>query len=236
MHHSLPQSSKVVAYIPARLGSVRVAAKNLRLLAGRPLVTYVAHTALQAATLDQVYVNTESRDIAAAVAPTGVRVYRRDPALAIDSTSTDEILYDFAKAVDCETIVVINPTAPFLRAETIDQAVRAYRSNPHGTLFSTTAMRRHLVFDRAPLNFAAEGKSPRTQDLKPFEFINFIIFITAREQVISKYEQHGYCLYSPPLSFFHMSGIECHDIDDEDDFRMAEALLASGVVDRRRLA
>src|SRR3974390_3330580 len=83
-----------VAYIPARLGSERVPKKNLRPLGGRPLVTHVAETALQSSGLDRVYLNTESSEIAAAAAPTGIDVYMRDPRLPAAPVRTDAILYD----------------------------------------------------------------------------------------------------------------------------------------------
>ena len=217
-----------IAYIPARLGSERVPRKNLRLLGGVPLVAHVARTACQSSLLDRVYVNTESPEIAAATAPTGVETYLRDPALAASHVTTDEILYDFALNLACKTIVVINPTAPFLKPDTIDRVLTAYFSGPSdATLFTTTRLRKHLIIDGQPGNFSVEGKSPRTQDLQPFDYINFIVFVISRAKVITEYEQNGCCLYASSLAFFPMQGLECHDIDDEDDFLLAELLLRS---------
>jgi CMP-N-acetylneuraminic acid synthetase len=215
-----------VAYIPARLGSERVPRKNLRHLDGRPLVTHVAQTALQSSVLDRVYLNTESSEIATAAAPTGIEIYMRDQHLAAGPVSTDEILYDFARATPCRTIVVINPTAPFLTVTTIDHVVAvSERAGPDATVFTTTRFHKHLVVDGQPINFLASSRSPRTQDLKPFEYINFIIFTIYREKVLRLYERCGYCLYVSPLVFVPMSGFECHDIDEEEDFVMAEALM-----------
>jgi CMP-N,N'-diacetyllegionaminic acid synthase len=215
-----------VAYIPARLGSERVPKKNLRHLGGRPLVTHVAETALQSSGLDRVYLNTESSEIAAAAAPTGIDVYMRDRRLAAAHVSTDEILYDFARATPCQVIVVINPTAPFLTVTTINRVVTMSKdSSPDATVFTTTRLHKHLVVGGEPVNFSTAGRSPRTQDLKPFDYINFIIFTIYREKVLTQYEQRGFCLYVPPLVFVPMSGLECHDIDEEDDFLVAEAML-----------
>jgi CMP-N-acetylneuraminic acid synthetase len=215
-----------VAYIPARLGSERVPKKNLRHLAGRPLVTHVAQTALQSPRIDRVYLNTESAEIAAAAAPTGIGIYMRDPRLAAGPVSTDEILYDFAQATPCRTIVVINPTAPFLRATTIDRVVAvAEGAGADATVFTTTRLHKHLIVGNKPANFSTSGRSPRTQDLEPFDYINFIIFTICRDKVLAHYEQRGHCLYVPPLVFVPMSGLECHDIDEEDDFLIAEAVM-----------
>ncbi len=216
----------VVAYVPARLGSERVPKKNLRHLGGRPLVTHVAQTALQSSGLDRVFLNTESSEIAAAAAPTGVEIYMRDPILAAAPVSTDEILYDCARAIPCRTIVVINPTAPFLTVTTIDRVVRVSNdAGPEATVFTTTRLHKHLVVGNEPVNFSPSGRSPRTQDLKPFDYINFIIFTIYRDKVLAHYERRGFCLYVPPLVFVPMSGLECHDIDEEDDFLIAEAMM-----------
>jgi len=221
------QEKRNVAYIPARLGSERVPRKNLRSLAGQPLITYVAKTALRCPSLDQVYVNTESPEIADVAALTGVATYMRDPRLAAELVTTDEILYDFAKSIICRTIAVINPTAPFLKPETIERVLAvSSEKDAEATVFTVTRMRRHLVIDGVPTNFESAGKSPRTQDLQPFDYINFIVFTISRMKVISQYERHGYCLYVPSLVFVPMAGLECHDIDDEDDFLIAEGIMA----------
>jgi CMP-N-acetylneuraminic acid synthetase len=224
--HAASPDIETVAYIPARLGSERVPKKNLRHLGGRPLITHVAETALQSSGLDRVYLNTESSEIAAAASPTGIDVYMRDPRLAAGPISTDEILYDFARATPCRTIVVINPTAPFLTVTTIDRVVTVSKdSSPDATVFTTTRLHKHLIVGGEPVNFSTTGRSPRTQDLKPFDYINFIIFTIDREKVLTQYEQRGFCLYVPPLVFVPMSGLECHDIDEEEDFLVAEAML-----------
>jgi CMP-N,N'-diacetyllegionaminic acid synthase len=224
------QASHTVAYIPARLGSERVPRKNLRHLGGRPLVNHVAATALQSSKLDHVYLNTESAEIAMAAAPTGIELYMRDPRLAAADVSTDEILYDFARAVPCKRIAVINPTAPFLTVATIDRVLaESDRAEPDATVFTTTRLHKHLVVRGQAINFSISGKSPRTQDLEPFDYINFIMFTIGRDKVLTHYEQDGHCLYVPPLGFMPMSGIECQDIDEEDDFSIAEAMMHRSV-------
>ena len=114
-----PPGFDTVAYIPARLASERVPRKNLRLLGDNPLISYASKSALRASSIDRVYVNTESSEIAAIAKTIGVGVYLRAARLAAGPVTTDEILYDFAKTIDCRTLVVINPTAPFLKPKTI---------------------------------------------------------------------------------------------------------------------
>ena len=81
-----------VAYIPARLSSERVPRKNLRLLGGNPLISYVSKAALRASSIDRVYVNTESTEIAAVAETIGVEVYLRAANLAAGPVTTDDLI------------------------------------------------------------------------------------------------------------------------------------------------
>jgi len=51
---------KIVAMIPARLGSARVKNKNLRLINKKPLIQYIIDSALQSEYLDDIYINSEA--------------------------------------------------------------------------------------------------------------------------------------------------------------------------------
>ena len=71
--------------------------------------------------------------------------------------------------------------APFLKTSTIDLVqATLLDKGAEATVFTTTRLYRHLILDGLPMNFDPRAKSPRTQDLKPFEYINFIAFAIAR--------------------------------------------------------
>ena len=52
--------SKTIAMIPARMGSKRVPKKNIRLLNGTPLISYIIRAAKESGCFDEIYVNSES--------------------------------------------------------------------------------------------------------------------------------------------------------------------------------
>ena len=54
--------SKIVAMIPARLGSQRVKRKNLRLLQGKPLISYSVEAAEEAEVFDEIYITSRSME------------------------------------------------------------------------------------------------------------------------------------------------------------------------------
>lgn len=69
---------KIYAHIPARSGSKRVPIKNLRLLCGKPLIGYAIECAKRCNIFDEIFVNTDSDDLAAVAETYNVSVYRRN--------------------------------------------------------------------------------------------------------------------------------------------------------------
>ena len=75
---------KVIAMIPARLGSKRVKNKNLRLLGGKPLIAHVIETVKETNIFDEIYINSES-DVFKQIADSyGINFYKRPSELSTD--------------------------------------------------------------------------------------------------------------------------------------------------------
>ncbi|MCK6104979.1 MULTISPECIES: hypothetical protein [unclassified Brevundimonas] len=213
--------NSIDCYIPARLGSLRVPAKNLRILGDRPLIAHTIRTLKQVKNISSFCVNTESAIIADVATRYESNVYIRDPNLASSDTSTDDIIYNYAINSMADNILIVNPTAPFLKSSSIDAAAQHFIKTRR-SLFSSNQIRRHALFRGAPLNFSSHRKSPRTQELEPIALINFIFIFLNKAEVIAAYERQGYCLYSSDMQLWPLDGLEAWDIDDEFDFQLAQ--------------
>jgi N-acylneuraminate cytidylyltransferase len=126
------QDPKAVALIPARSGSVRVPHKNIRPLAGHPLIAYTIAAAKASGVFDAVVVSTDSEDYAAVARHYGAEVpFLRDAGIA-GSTSPDiewvlhalGVLADQGRRFDAFSI--LRPTSPFRKPETIQRAWRQF--------------------------------------------------------------------------------------------------------------
>lgn len=124
---------KALALIPARAGSSRVAGKNIRPLAGHPLLAYSIAGAVQSGIFDQVIVSTDSEHYAKIALHYGAQVpFLRPPALAT-STSPDiewilHALDNTDGAFDCFSIV--RPTSPFRTIDTFRRAWKLFLDTP----------------------------------------------------------------------------------------------------------
>ena len=83
---------KIICMIPARMGSKRVPKKNIRLLAGRPLISYALRSAQEAKVFDEIYLNSENEIFRELAAESGVSFYKRPEIFSSDQTNNDEFL------------------------------------------------------------------------------------------------------------------------------------------------
>ena len=132
----------VVAVIPARGGSKRVPRKNLMPVAGRPLVAHSVAHALASRHVREVYVSTESEEIAEVARACGADVVARPPALAGDeATSESALLHALDERnrrglPDPDLVVFLQPTSPVRRRDDVDRAVDALLAAGADSLFS----------------------------------------------------------------------------------------------------
>lgn len=121
---------KIVALIPARGGSKRLKNKNVRLLHGKPMVTYAINACLKSTFVEEVYVSTESSKIADIVREHGAKVIDRPPELAEDNVSTQEVFEHFAGVVkDFDILVGVQANSPNVTADNIDDGIRKLLDN-----------------------------------------------------------------------------------------------------------
>jgi len=118
---------KVLAIIPARGGSKTIPRKNIKPLAGRPLISYIIETAKKSQA-DRVVVSTDDSEIAGVAKKIGSEIIMRPENLAQDSTPTLPVLQHAVRCLEREgykpdVILLLYPTAPLLKTERINQAL-----------------------------------------------------------------------------------------------------------------
>lgn len=150
MVNSVAGPSGVLAVIPARGGSKGIPRKNLRLLGGKPLVTYAVDVACQAALVDRVVCTTDDPEIAETARQAGAEVpFLRPAELAADTTEDwpafAHVLrwYQESEGWTPEIVVNLRPTSPFRRAEHVNGAIHLLRESGAESVKSVNLARQH---------------------------------------------------------------------------------------------
>lgn len=213
---------KTVAFVPIRLNSQRVEGKNLRLLGGRPLMTYLLDSLVKAENIDEVYVYCSNPTIEEYL-PEGVKFLRRDERLDSNTTLGREIYDAFTQEVEADIYVLAHATSPFIRPATIADAVAKVQSGEYDSAFSAEKIQTFAWWQGEPLNYSFESV-PRTQDLEPIYVETSAFFIFRNELWREHHRRIGFKPYTAVTD-----RIESMDIDNPDDFLLAEAIVAAGL-------
>jgi CMP-N-acetylneuraminic acid synthetase len=124
------KNKKILAIIPARKGSQRIPEKNIKIMAGRPLIYYTIKAALKCPLLDKVIVSTDSPKIAKIAKTYGAEIpFLRPKKYARNASSDQEVArhalnYFTKKGLKFDYCVYLKPTSPLRLAADINLAVK----------------------------------------------------------------------------------------------------------------
>ena len=216
---------KVVALLPMKGNSEPVPNKNLKDFCGEPLYHRILNTLLNSKYISEIVVNTDGDRIKEDLTTNykgKVTIHDRPTEIIDDFVSMNKIIgYDIEK-VDADLYVQTHSTNPMLKMETLDNAIQTYleRKDKYDSIFSVTRVQTRLYgSDGSPLNHDPV-KLLRTQDLPPIyeENSNFYIFTK------KSFENAGGKRIGTNALMFEIDQIEAKDIDELNDFIVAESL------------
>ena len=226
---------RVLAVVPARGGSKGLPRKNIRVLAGKPLLAYTAEAALAARRLTRVVLTTDDEEIAEVGRQWGIEVpFLRPAELAEDDTPTLPVVQHAVRWLEqrgdsFNSVCLLQPTNPLRRAEHIDACIELLESSGADAVVTVLPVpaehNPHWVYFRNPegiLKLSTGEPAPiaRRQDLPPAFHREGSVYVTRRRVLI---EQNS--LYGERLVGFLMDPAESVNIDSPADLDRAERLL-----------
>ena len=218
---------KIVAMIPARLGSKRIKHKNLRLLDGKPLVSHVLEKCKDANIFSEIYINSESEVFKDIANNYGVKLYLRDPVFATDDATNDQFILDFIEHIECDILVQVNPTSPFVQVADIKSFVTVMLEGDFDTMLSVKQEQVEGFYKGKPINFDRINQMPRSQDLDPI-YLHCSTILAWKSKVIrEQMERFNCCAYGgdSKVGYYTFDSFANIDIDNEDDFLFAETIM-----------
>jgi len=210
--------------IPARMGSQRLAKKNLRELGGVPLITRAVRRCKAAECFDAIWVNSEHPDFGEIAAEEGVEFHRRPEALANDTATSEQFVGEFLQAHECDYVFQVHSIAPLLTAADIHGFVESMNTGKYDTLLSCTLEQIECAYRDVPVNFSYNEKT-NSQELTPVQRVTWSITGWRAEAYLSAIRDGRTATYSGKVGFHALDRLAGHIIKTEHDLRIAEALL-----------
>ena len=215
---------KLIAMIPARMGSKRVPRKNIRFLCGKPLIQYAIDTAKASECFDEIWINSESDLLRELAAECGVGFHKRPPNLASDTATNQDFTAEFLRAHQCEYVVMINPTSPLLQPETIRSFCEYLRDGGFDTILSVLDEKAEFFFRCTPVNFSTREKI-NSQDLEPVQKVVWALTAWRCEHFLTVADRGECSVFAGKLGKFPIPLREAYDIDTQEEWDLAEAML-----------
>lgn len=216
---------KVLAVIPARGGSKGIPRKNVRLLAGKPLIAHIITAAKKSHQISEFVVTTEDEEIAQVARTYGAHVLDRPPELADDTIPLDPVIHHAVTHLERQEgkrydyVVTLQPTSPLLSSETIDTAIKQLIESDADTLIAVTD-ETHLYWVKKESQYRLlQEKRVNRQLLDPMFKETGAILATKREFVTANSR------FGETIQLFEMPREESIDIDTYRDWWIAEKLL-----------
>lgn len=213
---------KIVSMTPIKLNNVRLPGKNTMPLAGRPLCDYLFSTLknISSDLIQEKYIFCSDEAIRPYI-PEGLTFLKRDPVLDGPNIRGLQIIESFVRTVDADVYVLCHVTAPFLKKESLENAVRQMQTGNYDSAFTAEMMQDYCWYDGKPVNYELTN-IVQTQNLKPVCVEKGEVFIF-RKEVFTKY--HRRIGLKPFIQ--QVSEIEAIDIDTPEDFEFASVVAQS---------
>ncbi len=225
--------NKSLYIIPARGGSKGIPRKNIRSLAGKPLIHYSIEVARQLADDSHIILSTDDEEIAEVARLTGLPVpYMRPARLATDTAGSREVILDAMDAadsmcVDYKRVVLLQPTSPLRTVDDVKRCLNLYRNdidmvvsvveascNPYYNCFETDSKTGYLHISKG------EGNYIRRQDVPSAWEYNGAVYVinpqSIREMPLGKFPKRVPCQMPRSRSI---------DLDTMLDWEIAETIM-----------
>ncbi len=224
------KNKKILAIIPARGGSKGLPGKNIKELCGKPLIAWSIEQAKASKYIDEIFVSTDSPEIAEVAENFGVVVpFLRPEELAKDTSPSSEFVihtinYFKNKSQEFDYILLLEPTSPLRKKNDIDNAIELLQNDTLGVVSLGEVHMEHpsivkYVEDDKIKPFLND-KIVRRQDLDKAYFPYGVVYL-----VKTSYFQKEKQFYNEDSKPYFIERWQNYEVDDIYDFMCIEKIL-----------
>lgn len=212
---------KIVAFVPAKGSSERISNKNLTILDGEHLFKRKLRQLLACPLIDEVYLDTDSDEIAALASDLPSHRLHRPPHLATNQTDGHEMFAWECSNVQADIYIQALCTAPFIDTETIERAIKKLLETPDAdSLVAVTREKQYLWLEENPI-YLQEGHIPNSIDLPTQTIEAMSLYLVRSQKSFPPTKRFG----KKPI-LFEITPQEAVDINWPQDLLLGEAIAA----------
>tara|TARA_Y100000589_G_scaffold202684_1_gene191179 strand:- start:761 stop:2383 length:1623 start_codon:yes stop_codon:yes gene_type:complete len=217
----------ILVVIPARGGSKGIPRKNLRLLAGKPLIAYSIINALNSSYNPDVYVSSEDQEILNIAKKFKAKEHLRELSLATDKITLDPVIYScylYAQKIEnkkYDFIITIQPTSPLLTVRSLDKAIFIMIENGNIETLISAKDSTHLSWRKENGKYVPNYQARLNRQYLEPEYTETGGFVITRSKIISENNRIG-----QNIDLYILNNGEEIDIDTYQDWNLCEYYLS----------
>ena len=225
---------RILAIIPARAGSKRLPGKNIKELAGKPLIQWTIEAAKKSVLLTDVIVSSDDEHIVEFAKKLNVNVpFLRPQHLAQDKSTSIDVIKHAIEFLEnqgdiFDFIMLLQPTSPLRTSCHIDEAIGLLNDKGADAVISVCPTEHSPLWsntlddsDKMDSFISPEIKNTRSQDLPVYYRLNGAIYITKVERLLAE----NTMFIKDKIFAYKMTTKSSVDIDEIIDFTLAEAIM-----------
>ena len=216
----------ITAMIPARMGSTRLARKNMALINGKPMIYYAIQASLDSGVFDRIVVNSEHPAFGRIARENGVTFYQRPKSLAGSSTKSDDVVDDFLCAHPGDITAWVNPTSPLQTGAEIRDVITHFCRERLDSLITVYEEQVHCLYDGRPLNFRTDEVFAQTQHLKTVQRFVYSVMMWRNEAFLAHYRKKGHAVLCGKIGYFPVSKASAMIVKTPDDLLLIQQIMA----------
>ena len=211
---------RIVAFVPAKGQSDRIANKNTVILDGEHLFKRKLKQLLECEMIETVYLDTESPNMIELASDLDVEVLERNPDLVSNATDGHALFANECKHVEADLYIQNLCTSPFITSKTIDRAIKLLiQDKSADSLVAVQRKKQYLWTDGRP--DYGEGQIPNSVDLPETVVESMGLYIVKRSGPTAPTKRFG----DTPI-LFELTEEEAVDVNWPDDLALAERICA----------
>lgn len=221
-----------MAIVPARGGSKGILKKNIRVVAGKPLIAWTLEAAKKSKFINKVIVSSDDENILSISSDFQVDVIKRPSKLATDSTPSEPVIKHVLDSLESanyyDFLILLQPTSPARNDRHIDEAIEVLLSKNATSLISVyepdhSPLKSFLMNEKGYIQGIVDNEMPfmRRQDLPSTFMSNGAIYIIDRKKFLEVES-----LYTEDCVPYLMSKSESLDIDTLEDMNKFEKYMS----------
>jgi CMP-N-acetylneuraminic acid synthetase len=214
---------KTIAMIPARMGSQRLAKKNLALLDGTPMIVHAIRKCRDGGLFDEVWVNSEHPDFGPIAEAEGAQFHQRPAHLGDNAATSEQFVTEFLSHHDCDFVVQVHSIAPLLTGADLTAFLQVVQTDAHDAVMSVVDENLECLYDDRPVNFTFAEKQ-NSQDLRPVRRIVWAVTAWRRATFLAAARAGRCATYAGRIGLAPVGRMAGHVIKTQEDLDLAAAL------------